>query len=65
MCSEPVKEEIKQDVVSTDDLLKLMNLMDGKDGGPEWQMFLDKSISDLKYQAWRRDPEVSELHVGC
>ncbi|XP_024385445.1 uncharacterized protein [Physcomitrium patens] len=54
---EPVKEEIKQDVVSTDDLLKLMNLMDGKDGGPEWQMFLDKSISDLKYQAWRRDPE--------
>jgi len=62
MCSEPfVKEKIKKEVVTSEDLEKLMNLANGKDGGPEWQIFLDKSFHDLKYQAWRREPEVNNL----
>jgi hypothetical protein len=56
--SEPdAKERIKNEVVTSEDLDKLMTLANGKDGGPEWQIFLDKSIHDLKYQAWRREPE--------
>lgn len=65
MCSEPdAKERTKKEVVTNEDLDKLMTLANGKDGGPEWQIFLDKSIHDLKYQAWRREPEVNNLSGG-
>lgn len=56
-----VKEEIKKEMVTKDDLADFMKLVDGKDGGPAWQSMMDKSIPGMIYQAWRREPEVSLL----
>lgn len=62
MCSELiVKEEIKKEVVTTEDLARFMKMLDGTDGGPTWNIMMDKSMmmdkSNMTYQAWRRDRE--------
>ena len=58
MCSELiVKEEVKREVVTTEDLARFMKMLDGTDGGPAWNIMMDKSVTDMTYQAWRRDPE--------
>jgi len=53
-----VKEEIKKEMVTKDDLANFMKLLDGKDGGPAWQSMMDKTIPGMTYQAWRREVEV-------
>lgn len=59
MCSALiVKEEIKKDAVTTEDLVRFMKLLDGTDGGPTWQPMMEKSITGMTYQAWRREVEV-------
>lgn len=68
MCSAlVVKEEIKKEVVTTEDLVQFMKLLDCKDGGPTWQNMMDKSIPGMTYQAWRREVEVTTalFHIGC
>ncbi|KAI3828733.1 hypothetical protein L1987_02842 [Smallanthus sonchifolius] len=43
--------------VGEGDLKHLSNLVHEKDGGPAWILLMDKSTSNMSYQAWRRDPE--------
>jgi hypothetical protein len=58
ICSElVVKEEVKKEVVTTEDLAQFMKMLDGTDGGPTWNIMMDKFVPDMTYQAWRRDPE--------
>lgn len=45
-------------VVTEDDLLHLWKLVEEKDGGPAWIQMMDRSTPTMRYQAWRRDPEV-------
>ncbi|KAG7015292.1 StAR-related lipid transfer protein 7, mitochondrial [Cucurbita argyrosperma subsp. argyrosperma] len=44
-------------VVNDDDLEYLWKLVEEKDGGPAWIQMMDRSTSNMSYQAWRRDPE--------
>lgn len=48
-------------VVNGDDLEYISKLVDEKDGGPAWIQMMDRSTSNMSYQAWRRDPEVPPL----
>lgn len=47
--------------VNEDDLEYLCKLVEEKDGGPAWIKMMDRSTSNMSYQAWRRDPEVALL----
>ncbi|XP_022984573.1 uncharacterized protein LOC111482829 [Cucurbita maxima] len=44
-------------VVNDDDLEYLWKLVEEKDVGPAWIQMMDRSTSNMSYQAWRRDPE--------
>lgn len=58
-------ENEKSSIVNEDDLRHLHNLVEEKDGGPAWIQMMDRSTSNMTYQAWRRDPEVnSSCRVG-
>lgn len=46
-------------VVNEDDLEYICKLVEEKDGGPAWIQMMDRSISNMSYQAWRRDSEVT------
>lgn len=66
MCSAlVVKEEIKKELVTVEDLARFMKMLDCTDGGPTWQPLMEKSVPGMAYQAWRREPEVSILYIGC
>ncbi|CAL9146783.1 unnamed protein product [Musa hybrid cultivar] len=43
--------------VTEEDLQHLFRLVEVTDGGPEWHKMMDKSLPNMRYQAWRRDPE--------
>lgn len=43
--------------VTEEDLEHLYRLVEEKDGGPSWIQMMDRSLSTMSYQAWRRDPE--------
>ncbi|XP_047315704.1 uncharacterized protein LOC124919502 isoform X1 [Impatiens glandulifera] len=47
----------KSCVVMEDDLRHLYQLVEEKDGGPDWIQMMDRSTARMSYQAWRRDPE--------
>lgn len=47
----------KSNFVEEDDLEHLCQLVEEKDGGPAWMLMMDRSTSNMSYQAWRRDPE--------
>lgn len=44
--------------VKDDDLEHLCRLVEKKDGGRPWKRMMERSTSDMSYQAWQRDPEV-------
>ncbi|MQL86680.1 hypothetical protein Taro_019216 [Colocasia esculenta] len=44
--------------VTAGDLEYLSQLVEVTDGGPAWQQMMDRSLPNMCYQAWRRDPEV-------
>lgn len=44
--------------VKEDDLEQFCRLVKKKDGGPPWKHVMERSTSDMSYQAWQRDPEV-------
>lgn len=48
----------KKVVVTNDDLAAFMKLIDCTDGGPIWQPLMERSITGMSYQCWRREPEV-------
>lgn len=47
----------EQVAVTEEDLETLMSYIDGTDGGPSWQLMMERSTASLQYQAWHRDPE--------
>ncbi|KAK6145986.1 hypothetical protein DH2020_019855 [Rehmannia glutinosa] len=40
------------------DLDHLLSLLDGKDGEMAWQSMMERSTSNMTYQAWRHEPEM-------
>ncbi|KAL0331579.1 UNVERIFIED_CONTAM: hypothetical protein Sangu_1703400 [Sesamum angustifolium] len=56
-CSSSKSENEKSSLVNEDDLRHLHRLVEEKDGGPAWIQMMDRSIPNMSYQAWRRDPE--------
>lgn len=59
-CSSSSSSELEgeKSVVTETDLLYLDGLVEESDGGPAWIQMMDRSTSNMSYQAWRRDPEV-------
>lgn len=53
--------EIKKELVSTEDLAQFMKMLDCTDGGPTWQPLMEKAVTGMSYQAWRREPEVRQV----
>jgi hypothetical protein len=51
--SEMANEEL---AVGKDDLVNLWRLVEGNDGGSAWIKMMEKSLPNMTYQAWRRDP---------
>lgn len=62
MISSSKLETEKSSIVNEDDLKHLHKLVEEKDGGPTWIQMMDRSTSNMSYQAWRRDPEVNSSH---
>ncbi|XP_074585677.1 uncharacterized protein LOC141841405 isoform X2 [Curcuma longa] len=51
-------EKMSEEPVVTDaDMEHLFRLVEETDGGPAWQKMMDKSLSSMAYQAWKREPE--------
>ncbi|XP_042419349.1 uncharacterized protein LOC122007883 isoform X1 [Zingiber officinale] len=44
-------------VVTEEDLEHLFRLVEETDGGPAWQKMMEKSLPNMDYQAWKREPE--------
>lgn len=44
--------------VNEADLRHLYQLVEVQDGGPAWIHMMDRSLANMTYQAWRRDPPV-------
>lgn len=53
-CSEPEEGE---EIVTENDLEHLLHLLEGKDGQMEWQSMMDRTTSNMAYQAWRHEPQ--------
>ncbi|XP_075486899.1 uncharacterized protein LOC142526411 [Primulina tabacum] len=51
-------EKEKSSLVNDDDLRHLYNLVEEIDGGLPWIQMMDRSTTNMSYQAWRRDPEI-------
>lgn len=47
--------------VTSEDLDHLCKLVEMTDGGPSWHQMMDKSLPNMSYQAWRREPEVMNM----
>jgi hypothetical protein len=50
-----------ENVVTENDLEHLLHLLDSKDGEMAWQSLMERSTSNLSYQAWRHDPETGPV----
>lgn len=49
-------------VVNENDLEHLLHLINGKGGEITWQHLMARSTSNMVYQAWRHDPEVTTVY---
>ncbi|KAK3043468.1 hypothetical protein RJ639_002047, partial [Escallonia herrerae] len=49
--------EVEHDIVTEKDLEHLLQLLDDKDADTPWQSMMERSTSNLAYQAWRHEPE--------
>ncbi|CAK9158241.1 unnamed protein product [Ilex paraguariensis] len=56
-CSSSQLNNQERVVVTKEDLEHLCHLVERKDGGPAWKHMMDRSTSNMSYQAWQRDPE--------
>ncbi|EYU32520.1 hypothetical protein MIMGU_mgv1a005704mg [Erythranthe guttata] len=56
----PVTESVDEDLnsVTDKDLEHLLNLLNGKDCETGWQSLMERSTSNMAYQAWRSEPEM-------
>ncbi|XAR49024.1 hypothetical protein NMG60_11032046 [Bertholletia excelsa] len=53
-----------EDVVTKSDLEHLLHLLESKDREMGWQSMMERSTSNLKYQAWRYEPGMAPV-VYC
>ncbi|XP_068634692.1 uncharacterized protein [Aristolochia californica] len=53
--------EVEQDILTHKDLEHLLHLLEGKIGESSWQHMMDRSTSNMAYQAWRYEPEVGPV----
>ncbi|XP_042405881.1 uncharacterized protein LOC121996114 isoform X1 [Zingiber officinale] len=47
----------EEPVLTDADMEHLFRLVEETDGGPAWQKMMDKSLPNMAYQAWKREPE--------
>ncbi|KAM0935055.1 putative START domain-containing protein [Dioscorea sansibarensis] len=52
-----MKSKVPELAVTSQDLDHLCKLVEMTDGGPAWHQMMDKSLPNMSYQAWRREPE--------
>ena len=50
--------EVEKDIVTEKDIEHLLHLLDGKVGETAWQHQMERTTSNMIYQAWRLEPEV-------
>eukprot|EP00249_Psilotum_nudum_P015108 c25170_g1_i1 orf=635-1918(+) len=50
-------ETAAQAVVTEEDLKAFFLRLKCQDGGPAWQIMLERAIQGMSYQAWRREPQ--------
>ncbi|KAJ8764587.1 hypothetical protein K2173_006459 [Erythroxylum novogranatense] len=50
-------EAHRKDIVTENDLQHLLHLFEGKDGQMEWQSLMERSTPNMRYQAWRHEPQ--------
>ena len=55
------REEEDRAIVNTADLRDLCMRLDERDGGPPWELLMEKRCPGMKYTVWRRDPEVNNV----
>ncbi|KAJ6835901.1 uncharacterized protein M6B38_329505 [Iris pallida] len=53
--------ERERDAVTEKDLDHLLYLLDGKVGDTVWQNMMERTTSNMTYQAWRHEPEVGPV----
>ncbi|CAA2966078.1 START domain-containing s involved in steroidogenesis phosphatidylcholine transfer [Olea europaea subsp. europaea] len=57
----PTGADVEKSSVTEKDLEHLLHLLDGKDGELVWQSMMERSTSNMTYQAWRHEPEVGPI----
>ncbi|GMP45705.1 hypothetical protein CsSME_00014137 [Camellia sinensis var. sinensis] len=50
-----------EDVVTEKDVEHLLNLLESKDREMGWQNLMERSTSNMAYQAWRHEPETGPV----
>jgi len=63
-CSSSGELEDREDIVTENDLEHLLHLLEGKDRQMEWQCMMERSTSNMRYQAWRHEPQVDSNCVS-
>ncbi|KAL3812513.1 hypothetical protein ACJIZ3_013781 [Penstemon smallii] len=58
---DPVAPDVDLNSVTEKDLEHLLNIIDGKDGEIAWQSMMERSTSNMSYQAWRHEPEMGPI----
>lgn len=48
----------EEDIVTESDLEHLLQLLEVGNANMEWQSMMDKTTPNMRYQAWRHEPEV-------
>ncbi|THU73105.1 hypothetical protein C4D60_Mb04t19290 [Musa balbisiana] len=55
--SVPQQPDGEKSAVTEKDLQHLCQLVEMTDGGPAWRKMMEKSLPNMSYQAWQRDPQ--------
>ncbi|KAL0916775.1 hypothetical protein M5K25_014312 [Dendrobium thyrsiflorum] len=53
--------DTQKDAVTDKDLEHLIHLLDGRDGDMVWQNQMERTTSNMSYQAWRHEPETGPI----
>lgn len=51
-------EENEKVLVTKEDLEHMCQLVEERDEGPAWQQMMERSMPNMRYQAWKREPKV-------
>lgn len=53
----PLELESEELAVTTEDFEHLCQLVEERDDGPAWIHMMDRTLPNMRYRAWRRDPK--------